>query len=458
MPRPVTVAVSRRLVLSGLVGSAAALTLPRPLSAQHAGAQALVVSLADLHSPYARLAQVLAEIDRVTRDSGLPVMTVVNGDVFERGNVVALRSGGAPDLEFLSQLSLRGPVILNLGNHETALVDDMATTVARAEGLGLHVIGNLIDNRRGRFFAPYATRVSLRGMRVGALGLAATNPFVYRPPVRETLQFLDPAGFAAETFGAVVAASDTALLLSHAGVTPDKAILPTLPEGTVMIGAHDHLSFLHDDAAAPYVHGGSWGGMLTVIGVAPGRVPSVEMRVVSPDMPADEGLSALIAAALDEHLTDAEREVIGESTVARDLPASILFATEAVRAATGADIAMLGHTTFGQPIPMGPVTRYDFDAYIRFDGDLQVAEVTGEQLSAILTRANQHRAASLDQRTGDFVHAAEIDIDPAATYRLAVNGWTATNQGAYLGTEDLSFAPVEGLALKAVVAEALAGS
>lgn len=225
-----------------------------------------------------------------------------------------------------------------------------------------------------------------------------------------------------------------------------------------MIGAHDHLSFLHDDAAAPYVHGGSWGGMLTVIGVAPGRVPSVEMRVVSPDMPADEGLSALIAAALDEHLTDAEREVIGESTVARDLPASILFATEAVRAATGADIAMLGHTTFGQPIPMGPVTRYDFDAYIRFDGDLQVAEVTGEQLSAILTRANQHRAASLDQRTGDFVHAAEIDIDPAATYRLAVNGWTATNQGAYLGTEDLSFAPVEGLALKAVVAEALAGS
>jgi hypothetical protein len=117
---------------------------------------------------------------------------------------------------------------------------------------------------------------------------------------------------------------------------------------------------------------------------------------------------------------------------------------------------MLGHTTFGQPIPQGPVTRFDFDAYIRFDGDIRVAEVPGAVLSQIMGRANQHLASSLDQRTGDFVHAAALDIDADATYRLAVNGWTAMNQGPYLGTEDLVFEPVEGLMLKAIVSEALA--
>ena len=458
MPPVLTSAVTRRLVLGGLAATPLAATLPRPLSAQHGGAQALAISLADLHSPYARLSQVLAEIDRIADESGLPIVTFINGDVFERGNVVALRSGGAADLAFLEALTARGPVILNLGNHETALVDDMATTVARAEGMGIHVIGNLIDDRRGRFFAPVDARVRVGGMRIGALGLAATNPFVYRAPVRETLQFLDPAGFAADAFPSVVAGADVPVLLSHAGVSADKAILPGLPEGSLMIGAHDHLNFVHDDAAAPYLHGGSWGGMLGVIGLAPGQRPTVEMRTIAPDMAGDAMLDDVIAAQLDEHLTDAERAVLGETTQARDLPASILFATEAVRAATDADIAMLGHTTFGQPIPQGPVTRYDFDAFVRFDGDLRVAEVSGETLATIMERANQHQAASLDQRTGDFVHAAQLDIDPGATYRLAVNGWTAINQSAYLGTEDLAFAAVEGLQLKSVVSDAIGAS
>lgn len=458
MSRPATIALSRRLFVGGLVAAPALAVLPRPVRAQtHAGAEVLALSLADLHSPYARLPQILAEIDRILDETGLPVIMVVNGDTFERGNVAALRSGGAIDIAFWEALVRRAPTILNLGNHETALVDDMATAVARAEGIGLQVIGNLIDNRRGQFFAPYATRVHVGGLRIGALGLAATNPFVYRVPVRETLEFLDPATFAAETFAPVAEGNDVALMLSHAGVAADQAILPTMPGNVAMIGAHDHLSFVHDAAAAPYVHGGSWGAMLTVIGLAPGQRPTVETRAIGVEMAADAALQEMIDATLAEHLTSEETAVIGRTDVARDLPASILFAAEAVREATGADIAMLGHTTFGQALPQGEVTRYDFDAYIRFDGDLQVVDVSGADLTAILGRANQHLAASLDQRTGDFVHAPRISVDPEATYRLAVNGWTATNQGAYLGREDLAFTPIEGLMLKQVVADALAG-
>ncbi|MEM9432141.1 MAG: bifunctional metallophosphatase/5'-nucleotidase, partial [Pseudomonadota bacterium] len=105
-----------------------------------------------------------------------------------------------------------------------------------------------------------------------------------------------------------------------------------------------------------------------------------------------------------------------------------------------------------------PLTRYDFDAFLRFGGGLKVAEVSGETLAAIAERGNQFTAETLDERTGDYVHVAELDLSPAETYRFVVNGWTALNQEAYLGTTDLAFEEVEGLELKAVVSAHLAAT
>lgn len=455
-PRPVTAAISRRMLLAGIAATPiAAMFAARPLRAAQ-GAQAVLVSLADLHSPYARLPALLAEIEALRAEvAPLPVAVLINGDIFERGNVVAVRSGGAPDWAFLAALAARGPVVLNLGNHETALLDDLSLPVARATALGITVIGNVLDRRTGRFFAPASARLGLGGLRLGLLGLAPTNPFVWRAPVRDSLGLLDPVAFARDTMPALAATVDAPILMSHAGVTADRAILPGLPEGTLTIGSHDHLAFQHDDPVRPYFHGGSWAGAMTVVFAGGGSGWQIETRAVAP-VEGDAALRALVDKTLAEHLTEAEREVIAVRDRPLDLPASILLATEAVRAAADADIAFLGHTTFGAPLDQGPLTRYDFDAFVRFDGDIRVAEIPGPVLAAILERANQHRATSLDGRTGDYVHAAQIDIDPARSYRVAVNGWTARNQRAYLGTEDIDFAPVEGLMLKAVVADALA--
>lgn len=452
-----TAVFSRRLVLGGLLATPLVAALPRPLAAAE-GAEAMVIALADLHSPYARLPALLAAIDTVRGQARVPVAVLINGDIFERGNVVALRSGGAPDRAFLAALAARGPVVVNLGNHETAVIDDLAATVAQLRGLGVEVIGNIIDRRTGHLFAPVSTTLGLGGIRLGLLGLAPTNPFVWRAPMRETLGFLDPVQFTADAFGAVAGGADAAILMSHAGVTPDRALLPGLPAGTLVMGGHDHLAFDHQAAGVSYFHGGSWADRMTVIGLARGADGPVwtrETRMIAPDA-GDAALAQTVAAAMAEHLTDAETEIIAEIPQALDLPASILRATEAVRTAAEADIAFLGHTTFGAPLAAGPLSRYDFDAFVRFDGDIRVATVSGAVLAQILTRANQHLATRLDQRTGDFVHAQAIDLDPAARYRVAVNGWTAQNQGPYLGTTDLDFQPVEGLMLKAVVAEFLA--
>ncbi|WP_227285331.1 5'-nucleotidase C-terminal domain-containing protein [Boseongicola sp. H5] len=452
-----TAALDRRWVLKAMAAAPIAAGLPARARAQESR-DAILLSISDLHSPYARLPALLEEVRGIVRGAGVPVGMVINGDLFERGNVAATRSGASADWVFLEALAAELPLVVNLGNHETAILDDMAVFVARATAAGAQVIGNLVDRRTGRFFAPVSTRMGLGGIDIALMGVGTDNPFVYRPPARETLSLLDPVGFVSDAFADATGGADLPVLVSHAGVLADRAILPDLSPGTLILGAHDHLDFAHEADGLSYLHGGAWARNLTVIGLSrtgEGVAVSHEMRAIAP-MGGDAALAETIAAVKAEHLTAEDTAVITERAAALDLPASILLAAEAVRAASEADLAVLGHTTFGAPLAAGPLTRYDFDAFIRFDGAIAVAEVPGDVLAQIMTRANQHQAGSLDQRTGDFIHAAEIEIDPARIYRLATNGWTARNQDSYLGTSDLEFAEIEGMSLKSVVAEALA--
>jgi 2',3'-cyclic-nucleotide 2'-phosphodiesterase (5'-nucleotidase family) len=442
-------AVSRRLVLAGLALAA----LPAAPAAAREGATR-ILSIADLHSAYGRLPQLLALMRSEAAGAG-DVLIVLNGDLFELANPVATRSRGEADMAFLAALAGIAPVIVNIGNHEPDFVDDMADIVAMMEAAGATVISNIVDPRSGRLYAPVLTRAAIAGADAVVAGIATDNLFTYPEAIRPQLAIPAPVDYAEALIGRLSEAP--VLLLSHAGVVADKAILPLLPEGSVAVGGHNHITLTHDGPAF-YAHGGAWGRLLTRLDVTRGAA-GLEVAAERIEVPArgegDAGLAALIAALEAEHLAEEDLAVVGTSPREMGLREAILFAAEAVRARAGADLAVLGHTTFGTGLPEGPVRAYDFDAYIRFDGDIRVAEVEGATLRGILALANQHEAASLDERTGDFVHAAAFEIDDAATYRLATNGWTATNQGRYLGTEDLRFAPVEGLTLKAAVGDAM---
>ena len=128
-----TVALDRRFVLKGLLAApAAAAVAPRRALAQ-TRPDAIVLCVADLHSPYARLPQLVAEVRAIVAEAEAPVALILNGDLFERGNVAATRSGGAADLAALRALCRELPVVLNLGNHETAILDDMGQAVAEGK-------------------------------------------------------------------------------------------------------------------------------------------------------------------------------------------------------------------------------------------------------------------------------------------------------------------------------------
>ena len=60
-----------------------------------------VLAVSDMHSAYERTAQLLAAFETEVRSNPVPHVIAIDGDIFEHGNVVAVRSGGAVDWAFL---------------------------------------------------------------------------------------------------------------------------------------------------------------------------------------------------------------------------------------------------------------------------------------------------------------------------------------------------------------------
>lgn len=459
----VSAAISRRLMLGGLVAAPLA-----PRLAMAAGQSALpiapdadvvLIAMADIHSSYERLPALIATVKRLKADAdGKPVAILINGDMFERGNAVARNSEGLVDWGALGALSAVAPTVLNIGNHEIALRDDLATVVAGAERIGITVIGNVTDKRSGKLFAPRFTQLRLAGRVLGVVGLAPNDPEVWRAAGREILGLEDPLEGYAAAAPEAFAGAHAGVVLSHAGLSADKALLEAVPPGMVIIGGHDHLDFTHLSGGGALTHPGCWGEAVEVISLnfRDGRaIPSLRRVPVDPVIGEDQAIRGLVQAAGLVYKPAEMNERIATGLPRMDRRSSILFAADAVRRAAEADIALLNHSAFGAPFYEGQVTRYDLENFVRFDGQAMRAEVSGETLARILARANQDEATAFDARTGDYVHSERIRPDPTARYVIATSDWVAGRQQSYLGETDLAFAPAEGVTIKDAIEQAL---
>ena len=421
---------------------------------------ALLLLTGDQHSAYERTAQLVAQVDRLRSENpGLPMAMLIDGDTFEYGNIVARRSGGAVDFAMLAALAGRLPTILNLGNHEAEFFP-MDDTVARLAATGVTVIGNIRNHATGQPFAPSFTRLRLGDHKAVVVGFTTDHLATYPAAVRPTLDLANPVAWAKEYLPPLLGSAPLRIVLSHSGVQADRAILPYVPDGTLFAGAHDHLCFVHHQGRTAYVHSGSWNDHLTLAWLSfedDRPVWTLEQRPLSSDGPADPALAALILETRAAHLAPADTRVIGRTTRAYAPAEAARFVAESVRAATGADVAVIANTTFGAGLPAGPVTQTDFDACVRFENDLMIGEVDGIRLRAILAGANQGPDTPFELRRGEFLVAAVTpgDIDPARRYRIATSDWISKNAKRYLGDESISFTPVPGLRFKATTAAAL---
>ncbi|MDO3440950.1 metallophosphoesterase [Agrobacterium sp. V1] len=446
----------RRDVLKLMAGTAVLplIALATPAMAQDVALRAIVIS--DLHSAYERIGQLLAAIEtRVVADK-TPHIILLNGDLFELGNAVATRSAGEIEWTFLAALAKLAPTVINIGNHEPDIDNDLANFVSRAQALGITVLSNIIDKRNGKPYAPDSAEVSVGGRQIIVTGLATNAINTYPKATREMLDIPQPVEWAKANLPGIVKSGAINIVLSHAGVVADRDILPLLPDGTLLVGGHDHLNFVHEQGATRYLHTGSWCTSMTVATIsAPGKAPAIETIAIDSDAPASPALKSLIEQTLEKHLTAEERAVIGKSAKAMTVDEAGRHVAQLIAAKTGADVGFIGHTSLGAGLPQGDIRRYDFNASLRFDGKLMVTEVDGEALAEILERCNQDGDIPLAARTGDYLYAMPEKLETKQRYKLVCNDWSATNQKSYFGRSDLAFTEVPEVKLKQTVVDGL---
>ena len=426
-------------------------------------AEALVLVLGDQHSAYERTAQLVAAVDRLKAETpGLPLAILLNGDTLEYGNIVARRSAGAVDFALFAALAARAPTILNLGNHEPEFYD-LEETVRRVEAAGVKVVSNIVNRATGRPFAPASTLLPLGRETAVVVGLTTDHLSTYRVAVRPSLDLADPVVWAKKNFPDILAAAPLRIVLSHAGVTADKQMLPLVPDGTLFAGAHDHLRFVQPFGRTVYFHSGSWSEYLSLAWLCRDATGAarwvVEQIRIPADGPTDPALAALIRDTRAKYLTPEETAVIGLTAAGMSVAEAAQFTAGALCEATGADAAFIGNTTFGAGLPAGAITRVDFDSCVRFDGTIFTAEVGGTRLCQLLAAANQGPDTPFEQRRGEFSFAAgPSGVDPAKTYHIATNDWGAKNTARYFGEPAITWTERPALKLKAAVLAKLSGT
>ncbi|WP_292084684.1 MULTISPECIES: metallophosphoesterase [unclassified Brevundimonas] len=426
-------------------------------SAPSAGAQAIgrVLAMSDLHSAYERTGQLLAALEAEIAGSDVPHLIAIDGDIFEHGNVVSVRSGGAIDWAFLGELPKLAPTVVNLGNHDNDLTPDLHEVVARMRSLGVLVVSNIVDARTGQPYAEAAVTVPLGRRSLIIVGAGTDSLNTYPKVSRDWLSIPEPGDWAQANLARLLDGADLMLVMSHAGVAGDRDILPLLPEGALMIGGHNHLLFQHEQGRSAYAHTGSWSNAYTTATLFDDGRITVGSTAVDREAAPSARIADLIATTLATHLTDEERAVLGVSPRAMSLGETGRAVAAALARAADAEAGFIGHTTLGTGLPAGPVTRYEFDAVVRFDGKLMVAEVPVERLAGFMARANQDRTMPLAERNGDFVYGAVSDVAGRATIRLVTTDWCALNQAEYFGVSDLVFSEVPQVRVKAAAAEGL---
>lgn len=427
--------------------------------------EAVVVVIGDQHSAYDKYPYLLGEIDRLRADNpGVPVAVLIDGDAFEYGNKLSRRTNGEIDFALFAALAKRGPTVVNLGNHEPDLFS-VTAVVQRIAATGVKVISaNTRRRETGQPFAPPSVRLKLGGHDVVVVGLGTDALTTFRVAIRPQLDLHDPVVWARQNLAEELKGADVPIVLSHAGLRADRSILPLVPDGTLFAGAHDHLRFVHHLGKTWYFHSGSWLDGLSVARLtrSAGQLAwRVEQISLDGTGPVDPTLAKFVNEAFAANFTAAEQATYGHTDKAMSPAEAALFAVDVARRAAGADVAIIGATTFGAGLPAGDFTRYHFDNYIRFDGPLAVGEVKGDRLKAILAQTNQGPATPFEQRGGENLLATGLtasDLDPDKSYRLATSDWIARNAAKYLGENPPKLTELPSVRLKPAVVKALGGT
>jgi 2',3'-cyclic-nucleotide 2'-phosphodiesterase (5'-nucleotidase family) len=403
-------------------------------------------------------AALAAHIQRLRAANPDGTLLLDGGDMFQ-GTMISNLFHGRPVVEHMNRLGYTAAAI---GNHEFDWSVD--TLIARVKEMRFPALAaNLVERRGGK--RPWWTRsdtlFTRRGVRIALLGIAyPATPSVSLAENVASLRFLDDS----VTAGRLVSAlrdrkAEVVIGLSHVPATQDSAgrihgglarLAAGVPGVDLWLGGHSHTVVAGEVggvlAMVPGSHG-EWVGLVDLV-VDPTRDRVVERRwrhiptwtdEVMPDSATQQMverwqslLGGQASAVIGRNLRRLTKNRGGESPIGS-------LVADAMREATGAEIALQNNGGLRAELPEGAITRAALFEVIPFDNEIITLTLSGGEVKQTLEEGLAHErivqvsgiryrfdlGRPVGSRVTSLTDAAGNALDPGRLFRVACNDFMA---------------------------------
>lgn len=322
---------------------------------------------------------------------------------------------------------------MTFGNHEPDFgVDVLRQRMAQASFPFL--AANLRDTVTGQPFASPWIIKEIGGTAVGILGLTyPKTPWTTAAKNVSGLQFEAPETAVREELPKLrKAGAQVVIVLSHLGLTGDKALAEAVEGIDVIVGGHSHNRMTEAASVGKtlIVQAGAHGSDLgrLELEIDDGKVVSHRQILLPLDheeFPPDAKLQQFVqeqvarhAAALDEQIGVAADWLIRAQTLAgkdaekrsQESAVDSLFA-DIVRSALRADIGFLPGVGYGVGIPPGAITAAQLRQLVPHDGKLIAMSLTGAQVRTVLEQAVENvYTPEVKRKVGGMIQVAGLQF------------------------------------------------
>lgn len=402
-----------------------------------------------------RLAQLIAE-ERGKNPDGVVLLSA--GDMFQ-GTPVSNVFHGQSVIEVMNYLKFDA---MTLGNHEfdwgldalrqlaaTAAFPFLAANIRDEQGSGLALT------------RPYLI-LERKGFKLAVIGTTTPDTtFTTKPDHVAGLTFQQPVEVLPQLVQEVRnRGADLIVLLSHGGLDGDLVIAQEVPGIDVIVGGHSHTAVtrplrVNDTVIVQAGSYGAWLGVLELeVDVTTRKILTYtrenELRPVL-DRPGDtvDEKAMAIVGRFNEQIKTVFARVVGETTVdlkrnPREESNVGNLIADAMREASGADLALQNGGGIRTDIPRGQITLEQLHTLLPFDNLLVVMDLTGEQVRGILEQnaASPHQLLQISGLSVHFdfrrppgsqvikVMVGQGPLVPGKIYRVATNDFLAAGGDA----------------------------
>ena len=430
--------------------------------------------------PWGGAAYLAAKIKELRQDEKIPTLLLSAGDMIQ-GNLWTNLNRGKATIELMNVMKFDA---MALGNHEFDFGQDvLKQRMAEAK---FPMLAANVEGLSG--LKPYVIK-TVGGIRIGIIGVVTVEtPTTTHPDNVKGLTFVSPEAACSRYLDEVKKLADVVVILSHIGHEEDLRLASRIQGVHAIIGGHSHTRVDRPPLVGKTIVLQAWehGKALGVLDItvdngqvveAKGRLIDIKPSGQTPD----REVAALVARYSAEANTSmsivlgkACSDLDGQSVRLRETNLGNLIA-DALRDATGADIALFNGGSIRASLKAGGITLKDMESVLPFDNYAVMLSLTGGQIRLAL----EHGLSGLEEKKGGFlqvsglrmiydkgapvgsrvksVAVAGTPLDEKKIYRVAVNDFMAAGGDGFviLKSAAKTWDFDKGLVIRDVVADYL---